>query len=202
MVACSSPSNRMSQSCGMTISRSLRTNTFEKPPDRTISRYSSFCMAPETHPTYASAAFWMGSGMVPSSTMSEMLKCPPDLSTRKISANAVLLSGTRLSTQLESTTSNRPDSSGMSSMSPTMKSIFSHPIFSALARAFRIIASEKSRPVRRPVSPTNERATKMSFPAPLPRSSTDWPGLKSANSTGMPHPRLRSASRWYPFCPS
>ena len=57
-------------------------------------------------------------------------------------------------------------------MSPKRNSTLLKPNLSALFLAFSIISGVKSIPTTFPVSPVSARATKQSFPAPLPKSTT------------------------------
>ena len=138
-------------------------------------------MAPATQPAYISASSCRALGNSPFSTISEMLKCPPGFKTRYISLKTPFLLGTRFSTQLLTITSAMFPPIGISSISPCRNSTFVKPLFSAFSLALASMEGVKSIPITLPVSPVSWRATKQSFPAPLPRSITVSPFLMRAN---------------------
>ena len=128
-----------------------------------------------------------------------MLKWPSAFNTLNVSLNAFVLSGTKFNTQLLTTTSIESPPIGICSMSPFLNSTLLKPSLSALILALFTISSVKSSPKTFPVSPVNSLAIKQSFPAPDPKSKTMSPSFICANSVGIPHPKLKSASSLYPF---
>src|SRR5213594_913140 len=123
-----------------------------------------------------------------STTISASCRCPPRLSTRKISWNAAGLSGTRFSTPLLVTTSTLPSGSGIFVASPSRIWTFRTPIFAMLVRAFAIIAGVMSKPYTVPFGPTFSAAYKTSVPEPEPMSSTLSPVCITFAACGYPTP--------------
>ena len=112
----------------------------------------------------------------------------PGRKTRKASRKTWGLSGDRLMTQLEMTTSTVSSATGRCSISPRRNSTLSALILRALARALLIMSLVMSTPMTRPPGPTCLAARKQSMPPPEPRSTTVWPGCNWASVTGSPHP--------------
>src|SRR3990172_7564765 len=137
--------------------------------------------------------FFRKSGSRLSNTMSEIISLPSGFRTLNASEKTFVLSGERLITQFEITTSTELSATGRFSISPTLNSTFSYSPFLAFSRAFSIISGVISTPMTFPVFPTLFAARKQSKPAPAPRSRTVSPFLKVARATGFPQPRPKFA---------
>ena len=116
------------------------------------------------------------------------------VNSRKISANTRCFSGERFTTQFDITQSTESASTGKSSMRPLRTSTFFRPEASMFFRARSIISSVISIPMTWPAGPTFFAASRMSIPAPDPRSSTTSPSEISLKASGFPHPNELSTA--------
>ncbi len=149
--------------------------------------------APATHPTNASTICDTAAGSGLSNARSDTATRPPGFRTRAISRHAWDLSGERLMTQLEITTSIQASATGRCSISPKRNSTLSNPDRSRywviFLRALDNISGVISTPMARPFVPTFRPAMKTSNPPPEPKSSTTSPCLSAARALGLPHER-------------
>lgn len=184
-----------------TYSSLIPIETLVNPAASASRRMSSTSEAPATQPTRASARSLAEPGNGRNKARSEMATRPPSLSTREISRQTWGLSGERLMTQLESTTSTLLSETGRCSISPRRNSTFESPVRSendaALRRALESICAVMSTPMALPVGPTACAARNMSKPAPDPRSITVSPLCRDAMACGLPHdsPKLVPSGR-------
>ena len=125
-----------------------------------------------------------------SSARSETDTLPPDFNTRYISRQTFGLSGERLITQLESTTSTLLSGTGRHSISPRRNSTLSRPVrwryCPIFFRALASISGVMSTPITLPDAFTFSPAWNTSKPPPLPRSTTVCPSRNAAMATGLP----------------
>mmetsp|Transcript_8931 Transcript_8931/g.23139 ORF Transcript_8931/g.23139 Transcript_8931/m.23139 type:complete len:224 (+) Transcript_8931:684-1355(+) len=152
--------------------------TSVKPTLRMAAASSSGSGAPATQQARASAVL-SASGIGPAPracTMSETAMRPPGRSTRNASAMTCCLSGERLMTQLEITTSTDPSPTGMCSISPSRNVTFCACSLPAFSRARETMSGVMSTPMTAPDGPTARPARSESKPAPEPRSTTTSPG--------------------------
>ena len=98
------------------------------------------------------------------------------------------MSGTRLITPFEITTSAQPSATGSDSASPSRNSTFPSPGSLAAWRAISSIAGVMSTPTTAPSGPTARAAMSASIPAPDPMSTTRSPGAGSPQWNGFETP--------------
>ncbi|MCG3775159.1 MAG: hypothetical protein JW395_1988 [Nitrospira sp.] len=115
---------------------------------------------------------------------------PPGFNTRAISAHTCSLSGDKLITQFDITTSTDASDTGRCSISPSRNSTLSSPVRSLYVTVFRRalpnISGVMSTPITLPVGPTLRPAINTSNPPPLPKSSTVSPAFSPATAVGFP----------------
>ena len=121
--------------------------------------------------------------------MSDTANRPSGRNTRNASRSTASLSGDRLMTQLEMTTSTDASPSGTSSIVPSRNVAFSTPASAWLRRASSSISGVISSPYAVPPGATRRADSRTSSPPPEPRSRTLCPGCRSANRVGLPQPR-------------
>jgi hypothetical protein len=121
-------------------------------------------------------------------TMSAMASRPPGRSAAAAERKTASLSGARLITPLEITTSIDAASTGGSSISPLTKTSWAMWCSSRSRRAFASCASVMSTPMTRPAEPVRWAAMNESVPEPEPRSMTLSPGWMRARSSMWPTP--------------
>jgi hypothetical protein len=129
-------------------------------------------MAPTTHSAHSLGSLRARSPTGRETATSAICTRPPGRSTRRISANALALSGTRLRTPLLVTTSTEASGNGIASALPSTTSTVSAPANATFRRSFSSICGVRSRARTRPSGPASRAAINASVPDPAPMSST------------------------------
>mmetsp|Transcript_46517 Transcript_46517/g.74360 ORF Transcript_46517/g.74360 Transcript_46517/m.74360 type:complete len:256 (+) Transcript_46517:341-1108(+) len=153
------------------------TRTSWNPAATSMSTRSCVTGAPATQHDNA-AAVRRCSGSTAVDTTSVTASRPPGLSTRSASRRTRGLSGERLMTQFEMTTSIVLSPAGRFSISPRRNSTRggTRPLSRAFSRALASMSGVMSTPTTDPAGPTSSVARRQSIPAPHPKSRTNSPG--------------------------